>query len=327
VSLRLAALAGLLLNTGCATSGTMDYARQAGAVEEIAAVPASAWLIAGNLDVGAGARFRLVERGAMRVSDMEVDLSAPAPPASSCPGPPDPARWSVSGIALDEGLLFATNHGSERWTVESFALDLAGAQPILRWRTCAMLPAGVQPNAVAADRAGGFYVVGFVPSPAGSTAAPIGSAWHWTPAGGFAEIATGLSGGNGIALSPDGAQLWLAEWGAAALVRIDLASGARHSFALGYLPDNLHFAPDGRLLVTGQRAAVADIQRCGAHCPQSWLVALFDPDTRAQDVLAEGAGTPEIEYATGAQIIERALWITGRGDGRIVRLRLSAAVR
>jgi hypothetical protein len=311
--------------TACAPEQGLDFVCGTGAMEDVAAIPGTPWLIGGNLNVGTPARLRLIDRSASTVVDLATDFAATAQRAANCPGPPDPARWSVSGLALDGSRLLAINHG-DRMAVELFALDLSGTRPSLRWQGCAMMPPGTQPNALTPDGQGGFYVVSFHnpadPQPWAHMARgePTGSVWHWRPESGFAQVVAGpLVGGNGIALSPDGSTLWISAWGAGQLVALDLASGARRVFALPFLPDNLHFAADGALLVAGQRADVLAIGACGPRCPQLWVVARVDPVSGAVTVLLDGAGSTAIDYAAGVREVDGQLWVTMRSDGRIGR--------
>lgn len=336
-SLRLLATAALaaaltVVLAGCATTPPAPACRPeqglsficgTGAVEDLAAIPGTRWLIGGNLNFGAPARLRLFDRSALTVADLVTDFTPPVQPPAQCPGPPDPARWSVSGLALDRGTLFAINHG-DRMAVELFALDLSGPQPTLRWQDCAPMPPGTLPNALTPAGAGGFYVVSFH-DPADRQAfarmaqgAATGSVWHWQPGQGLVEVEAGpLVGGNGIALSPDGTTLWISAWGAGELVALDLASGVRRVIAMPFLPDNLAFAADGRLLVAGQHARVEQISVCGARCPQDWQLARVDPASGAVEVLLAGSGSQAIDYATGVREVDGVLWVTMRSDGRL----------
>lgn len=309
--------------TACAPEQGLHFVCGTGAMEDVAAIPGTPWLIGGELNLGAPARLRLIDRAGLTVADLATDFAPPTVLVGDCPGPPDPQRWSVSGLALDGARLLVINHG-DRMAVELFALDRSGAQPWLHWQGCALMPPGTLPNALTPDGSGGFYVVSFHDPADGQAFAHMaqgqatGSVWHWRPGQGFAPVAAGpLVGGNGIALAPDGGTLWISAWGAGELVALDLASGARRVVPLGFLPDNLHFAADGALLVAGQRAEVAAIGMCGPRCPQGWVVARVDPVSGAVTPLLEGAGSDAIDYAAGVREVAGTLWVTLRSDGRI----------
>lgn len=333
---RLLAVAALVLGlsacattaqiSACAPEQGLHFVCGTGAMEDVAAIPGTPWLIGSNLNVGSPARLRLIDRAAMQVSDLATDFTSPPQPVGQCPGPPDPSRWSVSGLALDGARLLAINHG-DRMAVELFTLDLTGARPKLQWQGCAPMPSGTLPNALTPDGSGGFYVVSFHnpadPQPWAHMAQgePTGSVWHWREGRGFTQLPAGpLVGGNGIALSPDGQSLWISAWGAGQLVQLDLASGARRVVPLGFLPDNLHFAANGALLVAGQRADVAAIGACGPRCPQGWVVAQVAPVSGTVTSLLEGTGSAAIDYAAGVREVDGQLWLTLRSDGRIGRL-------
>lgn len=95
--------------------------------------------------------------------------------------------------------------------------------------------------------------------------------------------------------------------------------GSRRELVLDFLPDNIKVLPDGTLLVAGQRSTVERIAACnGPRCPQPWVVARVDPRSGAAQVLLSGPGSERVDYAAGALIVGSELYVTVRGDNRLV---------
>jgi hypothetical protein len=128
-----------------------------------------------------------------------------------------------------------------------------------------------------------------------------------------------MSGGNGIALSRDGSEIYASAWSGSRLVVLSRRDGSRREIPLPFLPDNLHRLDDGTLLVGGQLTTAAAVGACqGPHCPQPWLIARVDPRTGAIETLLEGPGNALVDYACGALAVGDQLFVTVRGDRRIV---------
>lgn len=181
---------------------------------------------------------------------------------SSCPGPLDPAVAAPHGLGTETApdgteYLYVVNHGG-RESIEVFTVDDAA----LTWVGCSVLPEATMGNGVVADPDGeGFYVTNFL-DPADMlgnferafAGEATGTVLHWTPESGWETLAgSELSTPNGIALSPDGDSLYVASWGGRELVELDRAgAGVQRSVEVDLLPDNLRYAADGSLLLTGQ---------------------------------------------------------------------------
>ncbi len=155
---------------------------------------------------------------------------------------------------------------------------------------------------------------------------PTGSLWLWRPRLGFSRIESGpISGANGVEASADGRTLYVSAWSAAKLVVLDLNSGRRRDIPLGFLPDNVKRAPDGSLLVGGQRTTVDSIAAChGPQCPQPWIIARVDPVRGAVTPLVTRSGDQAINYACTGLEVGGTLYITARGDRRVAYLPMAA---
>jgi hypothetical protein len=254
-----------------------------------------------------------------------------------CGGAPDPQRMSFDGLALRQGaagrhLLYAANHG-DRMAVELFAVDARGSQPQVRWIDCAMLPANTLPNAVTTLPHDGLLVISFYdPTDPHSwqrmaQAQLTGRILQWHAGTGFSPLPDGAtSGGNGLETSADGRVVYASSWSARKLIVLSLPEGSRREIPLDFMPDNIHRLPDGSLLVGGQRTTVGAIHACnGPHCPQPWVVARVKPANGSVQVLLEGRGSPAVNYACGAIAVDATLFITVRGDQRILYQSVPAA--
>jgi hypothetical protein len=313
----------------CSPSDGLSYVCGPTASEDLVRVPDSDWLIASGMNVGAPAHLYLVDSRHKRAVIAFARIAGrPASGDTGCPGPPDPRRMSLDGLALRPGArgmhtLYAANHG-DRMAVEIFALDARGARPRLQWLDCARLPGNTLPNAIATLPDGAFLVISsYDPTDpqAWSRMARgemTGRILQWHPGHGFDAVPnSATSGGNGLETSADGSLVYASSWSARRLVVLSLRDGSRREVALDFMPDNIHRLADGSLLVAGQRASVAAIHACGAQCPQPWVVTRVEPRTGAVQPLLSGPGTPAINYACGAIAVADTLFVTARGAQRI----------
>jgi len=227
-------------------------------------------------------------------------------------------------------ILYAANHGGRR-AIEMFSIDARGARPVARWVGCAPMPAHTLPNAVVPARRDGFYVSSFYDPDDKDAWARMargeatGKVLRWRPGQGFTPLPGGaLSGANGLETSADGRWLYVSAWSARKLVALPLTGGARREIPLDFMPDNIHRAADGTLLVAGQRTEVQAIAHCGGGpCAQPWVVARIDPAKGVVTPLITRPGSAAINYAAGAIEAGASLYVTARGDGRVLHAPLA----
>ena len=294
--------------------------------EDLARLPGAGWIAVSEYGGNAAAPGDLV---AFRVSDgrklpLFPDPTAPAAAgaalgAPDCPGPPDPAVFSPHGIDVDlrGRRLAAVNHGG-REAVELFEVSQSPRGPVLAWRGCVPMPPGAWANDVALLENGGFVVTQMLDKGGLAGALSLaklvagldtGRVLEWSPGSGFHEVpSSGGRGPNGVVASPDGREIYFAEWTGTRLVRLRLqddGTAVRDDVALPHRPDNITWTRDGRLLVTGQVGRIGDVLGCrGARpgtCALPFSVVIVDPATLDVRTLlehpatAQGAGTVALE--------------------------------
>ena len=324
--------------TGCEPSAGVTPSCGFHNPEDLAWLPGNAWIAVSQYSVG-GEPGSLV---AHRLSDQrtvelfplapeESDLSSDAPSegwgASDCPGPPERSVFSPHGIDIDLAAretpaLAVVNHGG-RESIELFEIGFALGAPALGWRGCIVLPDGVMANDVAFLPERGLVVTNMMPPPEGVAALGsvvrmalgrnTGSILVWRSAEGWSEVAGSQgSAPNGVAVSRDGREIYFTEWSGRRLVWISLSDEARRrQVDLAFMPDNITWSRDGRLLVAGQVARLGEVLACGqledGTCALPFSVVVADPvslDTRVvidHDATATGAASVALDV--GGEIV------------------------
>ena len=156
----------------------------------------------------------------------------------------------------------------------------------------------------------------------------------------FSRIAgLSLSGDNGIEISRDGKTLYINFTGTADMRSVSVADPEhtlhRADFgALGFVPDNAHWMPDGQLIVAGMRE---NEPACGglaqresslepkyAGCHRAAVVALVNPKTLKTRIAftASQANASYTGTSTGL-LIDGELWIGSFATDRVAYVPLS----
>jgi hypothetical protein len=304
--------------------------------EDFVRVSGSRWAIASRLarDPAAPGGFSLVDLEHRTARLLTPDFSAHASAEyRDCPGALGASELVTHGLDIrrrPDGAseLFAVNHGG-RESIEVFAIRPSRDGPQLRWKGCVLLPAEVSSNAVAA-LPDGLVVTSFGSSgPAGLAALlagrPSGFVAEWTPHEGWAHVAGSAFGGdNGVVASPDGETLYVNDWNDGTLRVLSLRKGvAPVSIKLGgFHPDNLHWLPDGRLLIAGQIGKARDVLRCASAgaCAVGSMIVIVDP--RSREVRMRWVVPPTSTFAAASTALRyhSDYWASSfRGD-RVVRL-------
>ena len=289
--------------------------------EDLVEVPGGGWLITGempHLQTESPIQGRLM---AVRIADHSQQelfpggLSARGPVLGdpACPGPPEPARFAPHGLDLAQlasgrQVLAVVNHG-EQERVDLFDVDLISGEPRLAWAGCVPVPTSMWPNDVVLRQDGSLVVSKMLPGPLGATGLAVGfrlltggntgAVYGWSPGKGWSEF-EGSQGSapNGIAVSPDGRDLFFAEWGADRLVRLRRSEAgqlSREVVELPHHPDNLSWTSDSQLLSAGQVGSWQQMMACQSveqgTCGLAFSVVRIDPETLATEEVLVHSGT------------------------------------
>ena len=308
----------------CVPSGNIQFVCGHTAPEDLVVVPGSEWVVASAYAGAGGVRI-------VNVRTKATTLAYPSATAkeqhdtktyAACPGPPDAAQKAMlqtHGIGIREGknsvhTLYVVNHG-KRESIEVFDLDAKLSPPVLTWVGCVVAPDPIGLNEVLPLPDGGFIGTDFLARGDASLRAKMsagevnGGLWDWHPGKGWTEIpGTKTSGANGLEISKDGKWLYVAAWGNQTFFRVSLGQTPvkREDISLPFRPDNVRWAPDGKLFVTGQG---------GTGQAQTTNIVKIDPDTlKVTEVLTQ-PNTPGFGAGTVTVQIGKELWVGSyRGD-------------
>ncbi len=314
----------------CTPAGGMSFVCGPTGAEDLVRVPGTSWIIgSGMSEANKPGRLHLIDA---RRKTWEVLYPGQGaknePDAKSYPGcstPPDPKSFGTHGIAIRKdgektSTLLAVNHGRE--AIEVFQVDATGTKPTISWKGCVLMDDHTYMNSVAFLPGGGFVATKFydpkAPEGFGAIFAVMvtGGVLEWHRETGVRAIpGTELCGANGIEVSSDGKWLYVAAWGSHELVRFSRGEGAlkKDVVKVGFSPDNLRWAPDGRILVTGQNSAPGTAG--GTPAFKGWTVVKFDPSTLAVTEVVRDNGESPLQDASVAIEVDGTLWIGPfRGD-------------
>lgn len=282
--------------------------------EDLAVIPDSDWVIASGNQ--AGGRIQLVsisERTARPIfpsPDVGERLDTAAYP--TCPGPIDPQQgddFRAHGLYLTPGgggvhTLHVVHHGF-RESIEVFEVDASGAAPALTWIGCAVPPEGSVLNSVAALPGGGFVTT--ATRLEGDITTGV---WEWRADSGW-NLVPGTEDirPNGVEVSADGEWLYVAGWQDERFIRLSRGRTPveRDAVQLGFRPDNLRMAPDGRIWAAGH----TDFQTTS----EAFNVAWIDPETLEFERILQHPVIDGFAASTTAMPIGDDIWLgTNRGE-------------
>ncbi len=314
----------------CVPAGGLNFVCGPAAAEDLVRVPDTLWIVgSGMAEANSPGRLHLIDS-----TKKTWEVLYPGPDAKNdpdtksypaCPGAPDPKKFGAHGIAIrDDGkrtsTLLAVNHGRE--AIEIFKLNAAGTKPSIRWVGCVLMDDHTFLNSVAFLPGGGFVATKFydpkAPEGFGAIAAHklTGGVLEWHAETGVKPISgTDITGANGIEVSKDGKWLYVAAWGTQELVRFSHGGGAlkKDVAKLDFSPDNLRWAPDGRILVAGQNGSFSTVG--GVPAFKGWTVVKWDPVTLKTTEIAKDAGASPIQNVSVAIEVAGTLWLGPfRGD-------------
>jgi hypothetical protein len=307
-------------DAGCDPQNGVEFVCGPQNAEDLVAVPETNWIIASGMAPGSG--LYLIDSREASWSTLEPGVSHDATTFPGCDMPPDSATLITHGLNIRAGAtgratLYVVAHGA-RESIEAYDVDVSGAHPTLTWKGCVLLPEGLAANSVASFADGSLVAtVLFMPGTTFADAMnkkPTGAVLEWSPGDTGFELVRGseLSANNGIEVSADGREIYVASSGLQTIVAFARGNPTRQlrtTAPLPFTPDNVHLAPDGRLLTAGMKN---DVPECGgtpgpqhdleklAACPRPSIGLAVDPATMATTVLVE---TPKISDFSNATMV------------------------
>lgn len=320
---------------GCESLGDVDFVCGPRNAEDLVLVPGTTWILASGMAPGAG--FFSIDSSTGAWSPLEFQARHDASAYPNCRTPPPADEFESHGLNVRAGprgraTLYVVGHGA-REAIEVFDVDSTGSRPALAWRGCVPMPDGLAANSVASFADGSLVAtVLFLP---GKTFAdsiamrPTGAVFKWSPGdSGFVLVqGTELPANNGIEVSADGREIYVASSGYQTVVAFSNTNPARElrtTQRLPITPDNVHLGTDGKLLTAGM---ANDVPECGgppgpqhdlerlSTCPRPTIALEIDPATMQTRVIAETPASPLFSNATMVLAIDDRFWIgTFRGD-------------
>jgi hypothetical protein len=249
---------------------------------------------------------------------------------AACPGPIGDALVS-HGESLakrknGKWALYVVNHGG-RQSIEMFELKPSAGSWALTWRGCEVAAHDYNDVAILPD--GGF--VGTYPTAlsSGGSAGPFGGAVtgyvaRWDPGKGEREIMnTRIRYPNGVVVSADGRFMYLNEFSAGQVYKYDLKNEkVLGSVKVDFLPDNLTWTKEGRLLAAGVKGARGDCPAgSGRPCIQGFGVAEIDPaKMQARAIFDSATHDPLIGGVSVALEVGDSIYLGAFQGDRLVKI-------
>jgi SMP-30/Gluconolactonase/LRE-like region len=225
--------------------------------------------------------------------------------------------------------LYVVNHGG-RESIEMYEVKPAGGSWALVWHGCAVATHDYNDLAILPD--GGF--VGTYPtalvSPGNNGAAfgggVTGYVARWTPGKGEAEVAgTRVAYPNGVVAGADGREIYLNVFAGREVRKYNLnGTTAREagSVKVDFMPDNLTWTKEGRLLAAGVKGACGDCpEGSGRPCIQGFGVAEINPASmRARTIFDSATTDPLISGVSVALEVGNSIYLGAFQGDRIVKI-------
>jgi hypothetical protein len=343
-SIALACMAGSALSAHaqqvCEPTGDVGFVCGVTNPEDLVLVPGTPWIVSSGMAEGAG--FYLVDSEAGTAELLPFTAQHDATVFASCPTPPTPQSLNTHGLNVRangprRAKLYVVGHGA-REAIEVFDVDATGARPTLTWRGCVPMPEGLAANSVASFADGSIVAtVLFMPGTTFADAVvdrkPTGAVFEWSPGDTAFTLIEGtqLPANNGIEVSADGREIYVASSGLQTVVAFSHSNPARQlrtTRPLPFTPDNVHLGTDGRLLTAGM---ANDVPECGGSpgpqhdiarlsaCPRGTIAVAIDPATMRDTVIATTDADPKFSNATMVLVADGQAWIGTFSGDKIAR--------
>ncbi|HEX5228492.1 MAG TPA: SMP-30/gluconolactonase/LRE family protein, partial [Bryobacteraceae bacterium] len=147
---------------------------------------------------------------------------------------------------------------------------------------------------------------------------------RWEPGKGESEIpGTRIRYPNGVVVSPDGRYMYLNEFAGKQVFKYDLSNNKQIGSAkVDFLPDNLTWTKEGKLLAAGVKGARGNCPESSKRpCIQEFGVAEIDPATmQARAIFDSAAHDPLIGGVSSAFRVGNSIYLGAFMGDRLVRI-------
>lgn len=311
----------------CSPVGNLHFVCGVSGVEDFLPVDGGRWLVGSSLrqlhapaPAQGAAGLYLIDTAAKSARPVALSMASQRDPRYADCAAPDLKRLNTHGMDIAPGpgkstTVYVINHEG-RESVEVFHLHPAGNSA--EWIGCVVLPPAAIGNSLSVLPNGGFVVSKFLdandktPFEHARAGQITGTVYWWTPGKGFSEVpGTRLSGNNGLLVSSDQKWLYVNAWGSLQIYRVPLSGQGKSSvLKVDFRPDNLRWAPDGKIFVTGQ--FVTPEHPDGPH---GWTTLRLDPETMTLAPVVKEPGYAQFDDASNAVQVGGTLWFgTFNGD-------------
>ena len=323
----------------CASSGELNFICGVNAPEDLVIIPGTDWVVAGVMTTEDSTGLYLIDS----ISKDVHQLYSPQEGRNrlnrnlygACPSTPNFSNFSTHGLAIQNEVssdgvysLYAVSHG-EREAIDVFELDASSDIPEITWVGCVLMPDGLDANDVSAMRDGTILATVLI-HPGFSfddlfLGRPIGGVYKWSPGSeGFVLLeGSQFAGNNGIQVSTDETEIYVAVSGASAMftrANSNPTRVLRRTRTMGFGPDNIVYDNNGYLLTAGMRN---DAPACAGQsplsgCPRGSIVSYIHPETMVDTVIVNAPANPNFIGATmGITPGGREVWIGSFTSTRI----------
>lgn len=313
----------------CAPEGGLSFICGIGAPEDLTVIPGTTWIVSGSFVPDASGGLYAIDTAHPALTRLYPLANAPAHPDlktyPDCQTPPDPAHFATLGLSARPragagATLYVVGHGG-RESIEVFEIATASGTPKATWIGCVLAPAGATLNGVAGMFPGEILTTAIFEAP--STFKDVmagkvtGNVYARVPGQGFKKLpGTALSGDNGMEVTRDHHWMFVVATGTKQLLRYDRTDMTKPptTVNLTFGPDNVRWAPDGRLLVAGGERGMC---AAGETCPGIANITAVDPVTLMTSVVARFPVTPHWSGLSGVAIVGNTLWLGSHQGDRI----------
>jgi hypothetical protein len=314
--------------TACAPAAGLTFVCGIKTPQDLVALPGGRWVLTGAMATDGTGGLELIDVASKERRRLYPTAQAAARPGRrlypDCAGPPDPQRFAAHGLSVHarrdgRADFYVIGHGG-REAIEVFDLAL-GRDPSATWVGCVKAPTGASLNSVVGLGDGEILTTSIFDAPSKFedvfAGRPTGNVYARKAGEPFRVVpGTHLSGDNGLEVSADGRWLFVAATGDRKVFRYERANmaAAPAAASVDFLPDNLRWAPDGRLLAAGE----GPVAGCtGAACATQFSVAAITPASMAVDTILRAPATPAFSGVSAGIVVGDTVWLGAHGGDRI----------